>query len=134
MENRLTVGPLLWEITGQPVLQMLLCTVPRSEEKVTPKPPAIEVNGVDFSFKAGDAPRFTGSVMEDALYCIDHERWNNLKEGWTSSDYWNGKYGDFDGSWDMPLTKFKALETYYYGICLSLSAEDIGKDIILIKT
>ena len=95
----------------------------KSEEKVTPKPiEVIEVNGVDFSFKAGDAPRFTGSVSEDALYCIDHERWNSLKEGWTSSDYWNGRYGDFDGSWGMPLTKFKALETYYYGICLSLSA------------
>ena len=51
----------------------------RSEEKVTPKPiEVIEVNGVDFSFKAGDAPRFTGSVSEDALYCIDHERWNSL--------------------------------------------------------
>lgn len=95
----------------------------RSEEKVTPKPiEVIEVNGVDFSFKAGDAPRFTGSVAEDALYYIDHERWSSSKEGWTSSDYWNGKYGDFDGSWGMPLTKFKALETYHYGICLSLSA------------
>lgn len=95
----------------------------RSEEKVTPKPiEVIEINGVDFSFKAGDAPKFSGSVPEDALYYIDHERWNSSKEGWTSSDYWNGKYGDFDGSWGMPLTKFKALETYYYGICLSLSA------------
>ena len=70
------------------------CTVPGPKEKVTPKPiEVIEVNGVDFSFKAGDAPRFTGSVSEDALYCIDHERiGTNLKVRMDFLGLLNGKY------------------------------------------
>ena len=82
----------------------------------------IEINNVTTSFHVGDAPRFTGVVADDAPYSIDHEGWETDGSGWTSSDYWNSRYGDEEGSWGKPLTAFEAGKTYTYRVCFGLSA------------
>ena len=56
------------------------------------------------------------------MYYIDHERWDGSDNtGWTSSEYWNQRYGDFEGSWGMPITAFAANTEYTYGVYLKLT-------------
>ncbi len=93
----------------------------------------VEINGATLSFDAGDAPVFTGSVPDGAPYYIDCERWNSADEGWTSSDFWNQRYGDFEGSWGMPLTEFKADTEYYYGLYIKASEDYIFADDAVLK-
>ena len=78
----------------------------------------IEVNGVTTTFKVGDKPVFTGTVSDNALYYIDHEGWISKDSGVTSSDFWNSRYGDFDGSWGKLLTSFEGNTEYTYNIYL----------------
>lgn len=93
----------------------------------------VEINGATLSFDAGDAPVFTGSVPDGAPYYIDCERWNSADEGWTSSDFWNQRYGDFEGSWGMPLTEFKADTEYYYGLYIKASEDYVFADDAVLK-
>ncbi len=93
----------------------------------------VEINGATLSFDAGDAPVFTGSVPDGAPYYIDCERWNSADEGWTSSDFWNQRYGDFEGSWGMPLTEFKADTEYYYGLYIKANEDYIFADDAVLK-
>lgn len=93
----------------------------------------VEINGATLSFGAGDAPVFTGSVPDGAPYYIDCERWNSADEGWTSSDFWNQRYGDFEGSWGMPLTQFKADTEYYYGLYIKASEDYVFADDAVLK-
>lgn len=93
----------------------------------------VEINGATLSFEAGDAPVFTGSVPDGAPYYIDCERWNSADEGWTSSDFWNQRYGDFEGSWGMPLTEFKADTEYYYGLYIKASEDYVFADDAVLK-
>ena len=80
-----------------------------------------EINNATLSFKVGDAPVFTGKIDND-MYYIDHERWDGSDNtGWTSSEYWNQRYGDFEGSWGMPITAFAANTEYTYGVYLKLT-------------
>lgn len=81
----------------------------------------VEINNATLSFKVGDAPVFTGKIDND-MYYIDHERWDGSDNtGWTSSEYWNQRYGDFEGSWGMPITAFAANTEYTYGVYLKLT-------------
>lgn len=81
----------------------------------------VEINNATLSFKVGDAPVFTGKIDND-MYYIDHERWDGSDNtGWTSSEYWNQRYGDFAGSWGMPITAFAANTEYTYGVYLMLT-------------
>ena len=81
----------------------------------------VEINNATLSFKVGDAPVFTGEIDND-MYYIDHERWDGSDNtGWTSSEYWNQRYGDFAGSWGMPITAFAANTEYTYGVYLKLT-------------
>lgn len=93
----------------------------------------VEINGATLSFDAGDAPVFTGSVPDGAPYYIDCERWNSADEGWTSSDFWNQRYGDFEESWGMPLTEFKADTEYYYGLYIKASEDYVFADDAVLK-
>ena len=85
----------------------------------------IEINDATTSFKAGDTPVFTGKVPADALYYIDYEGWVSKDAGVTSSEYWNGRYGDFEGSWGKLLTSFEANTEYTYRIYLKLTGEAV---------
>ena len=85
----------------------------------------IEINDATTSFKAGDTPVFTGKVPADALYYIDYEGWASKDAGVTSSEYWNGRYGDFEGSWGKLLTSFEANTEYTYRIYLKLTGEAV---------
>lgn len=81
----------------------------------------VEINNATLSFKVGDVPIFTGKIDND-MYYIDHERWGGSDNtGWTSSEYWNERYGDFEGSWGMPITAFAANTEYTYGVYLKLT-------------
>lgn len=81
----------------------------------------VEINNAILSFKVGDVPVFTGKIDND-MYYIDHERWGGSDNtGWTSSEYWNERYGDFEGSWGMPITAFAANTEYTYGVYLKLT-------------
>lgn len=81
----------------------------------------VKINNATLSFKVGDAPVFTGKIDND-MYYIDHERWDGSDNtGWTSSEYWNQRYGDFAGSWGMPITAFAANTEYTYGVYLKLT-------------
>lgn len=81
----------------------------------------VEINNATLSFKVGDVPVFTGKIDND-MYYIDHERWDGSDNtGWTSSEYWNERYGDFEGSWGMPITAFAANTEYTYGVYLKLT-------------
>lgn len=93
----------------------------------------VEINGATLSFDAGDAPVFTGSVPDGAPYYIDCERWNSADEGRTSSDFWNQRYGDFEESWGMPLTEFKADTEYYYGLYIKASEDYVFADDAVLK-
>ena len=85
----------------------------------------IEINNVTTSFKVGDTPVFTGKVPADAPYYIDYEGWNSKDAGVTSSEYWNGRYGDFEGSWGKLLTSFEANTEYTYSTYLKLTDEAV---------
>lgn len=81
----------------------------------------VEINNATLNFKVGDVPVFTGKIDND-MYYIDHERWDGSDNtGWTSSEYWNRRYGDFEGSWGMPITAFAANTEYTYGVYLMLT-------------
>ena len=81
----------------------------------------VEINNATLNFKVGDVPVFTGKIDND-MYYIDHERWDGSDNtGWTSSEYWNQRYGDFEGSWGMPITAFAANTEYTYGVYLKLT-------------
>lgn len=83
----------------------------------------IEVNNAKLSFNVGDKPVFTGEVPSDAPYYIDHEGWLTEKGGITSSEYWNGRYGDFEGSWGKLITSFEANTKYSYNVYVKLTDE-----------
>ena len=85
----------------------------------------IEISDVTTSFKVGDTPVFTGKVSADALYYIDYEGWNSKDAGVTSSEYWNDRYGDFEGSWGKLLASFEANTEYTYRIYLKLTDEAV---------
>lgn len=81
----------------------------------------IEVNNAKLSFNVGDKPVFTGEVPSDAPYYIDNEGWLTYKGGITSSVYWNGRYGDFEGSWGKLITSFEANTKYSYNVYVKLT-------------
>ena len=81
----------------------------------------IEVNNAKLSFNVGDKPVFTGEVSSDAPYYIDNEGWLTEKGGITSSEYWNGRYGDFEGSWGKLITSFEANTKYSYNVYVKLT-------------
>ncbi len=81
----------------------------------------IEVNNAKLSFNVGDKPVFTGKVPSDAPYYIDNEAWLTEKGGITSSEYWNGRYGDFEGSWGKLITSFEANTKYSYNVYVKLT-------------
>lgn len=83
----------------------------------------IEVNNAKLSFNVGDKPVFTGKVPSDAPYYIDHEGWLTYRGGITSSEYWNGRYGDFEGSWGKLITSFEANTKYSYNVYVKLTDE-----------
>ena len=83
----------------------------------------IEVNNAKLSFNVGDKPVFTGEVPSDAPYYIDNEGWFTYKGGITSSEYWNGRYGDFEGSWGKLITSFEANTKYSYNVYVKLTDE-----------
>lgn len=83
----------------------------------------IEVNNAKLSFNVGDKPVFTGEVPSYAPYYIDHEGWLTEKGGITSSEYWNGRYGDFEGSWGKLITSFEANTKYSYNVYVKLTDE-----------
>lgn len=83
----------------------------------------IEVNNAKLSFNVGDKPIFTGKVPSDAPYYIDHEGWLTYRGGITSSEYWNGRYGDFEGSWGKLITSFEANTKYSYNVYVKLTDE-----------
>ena len=81
----------------------------------------IEVNNAKLSFNVGDKPVFTGEVPSDAPYYIEYEGWLTEKGGITSSEYWNGRYGDFEGSWGKLITSFEANTKYSYNVYVELT-------------
>lgn len=81
----------------------------------------IEVNNAKLSFNVGDKPVFSGKVPSDAPYYIDNEGWLTEKGGITSSEYWNGRYGDFEGSWGKLITSFEANTKYSYNVYVKLT-------------
>lgn len=81
----------------------------------------IEISNAKLSFNVGDKPVFTGEVPSDAPYYIDHEGWLTYKGGITSSEYWNGRYGDFEGSWGKLITSFEANTKYSYNVYVKLT-------------
>lgn len=83
----------------------------------------IEVNNAKLSFNVGDKPVFTGEVPSDAPYYIDNEGWFTYKGGITFSEYWNGRYGDFEGSWGKLITSFEANTKYSYNVYVKLTDE-----------
>ena len=83
----------------------------------------IEVNNAKLSFNVGDKPVFTGEVPSDAPYYIDNEGWFTYKGGITSSEYWNGRYGDFEGSWGKLITSFEANTKYSYNVYVKSTDE-----------
>ena len=84
----------------------------------------IQINGATVKFNAGDKPIFTGTVSgTDPYYYIDHEGWIAPDGGITSSDYWNRRYGDFEGSWGKLVTSFDADTKYVYNVYLKLSGK-----------
>lgn len=83
----------------------------------------IEISNAKLSFNVGDKPVFTGEVPSDAPYYIDHEGWLTYKGGITSSEYWNGRYGDFEGSWGKLITSFEANTKYSYNVYVKLTDE-----------
>ncbi len=82
---------------------------------------SIKINGVTSSFEVGDKPVFTGEAPDNATWIIDHEAWTTDDAGITSSDFWNQRYGDFDGSWGKVLTSFEADKQYTYNVYFKLS-------------
>lgn len=83
----------------------------------------IEISNAKLSFNVGDKPVFTGKVPSDAPYYIDHEGWFTYRGGITSSEYWNGRYGDFEGSWGKLITSFEANAKYSYNVYVKLTDE-----------
>lgn len=83
----------------------------------------IEISNAKLSFNVGDKPVFTGEVPSDAPYYIDHEGWFTYRGGITSSEYWNGRYGDFEGSWGKLITSFEANTKYSYNVYVKLTDE-----------
>lgn len=83
----------------------------------------IEISNAKLSFNVGDKPVFTGEVPSDAPYYIDNEGWLTYKGGITSSEYWNGRYGDFEGSWGKLITSFEANTKYSYNVYVKLTDE-----------
>lgn len=83
----------------------------------------LNVSGVTLNFKDGDKPVFTATVPEGAPYYIDHEGWICDDGGITSSEYWNERYGDHEGSWGKLVTAFDANKTYGYRIYFKLTPD-----------
>lgn len=81
----------------------------------------IEVNNAKLSFNVGDKPVFTGEAPSDAPYYIEYEGWLTEKGGITSSEYWNGRYGDFEGSLGKLITSFEANTKYSYNVYVELT-------------
>ena len=109
--------------------------VVRLSQNITPAEPSktidlIDITGVTTTFKVGDKPVFTGKVPEDAPYYIDHEAWTGWDDGITSSDYWNNRYGDHEGSWGKILTSFKKDTKYTYNIYIKLSQKGYDEGYI----
>ena len=99
---------------------------PREKQEIK----QIDITGVTTTFKVGDKPVFTGKVPEDAPYYIDHEAWTGWDDGMTSSDYWNNRYGDHEGSWGKILTSFKKDTKYTYNIYIKLSQKGYDEGYI----
>lgn len=81
----------------------------------------IEISNAKLSFNVGDKPVFTGEVPSDAPYYIEYEGWLTEKGGITSSEYWNGRYGEFEGSWGKLITSFEANTKYSYNVYVELT-------------
>lgn len=76
----------------------------------------IEINGATLSFKVGEQPSFTASTAKEAPYSIDHEGWDSLLGGITSSSYWNKRYDS-----QKVIDSFKENTKYVYSIYLKLN-------------
>ena len=81
----------------------------------------IEISNAKLSFNVGDKPVFTGEAPSDAPYYIEYEGWLTEKGGITSSEYWNGRYGDFEGSLGKLITSFEANTKYSYNVYVELT-------------
>lgn len=81
----------------------------------------IEISNAKLSFNVGDKPVFTGEVPSDAPYYIEYEGWLTEKGGITSSEYWNGRYGEFEGSLGKLITSFEANTKYSYNVYVELT-------------
>ena len=90
----------------------------------------ITVSNATTSFKDGDKPVFTATVPEGAPYYIDHEGWICDDGGITSSEYWNERYGDHEGSWGKLVTAFDANKTYGYRIYFKLTPDGYNANYI----
>lgn len=90
----------------------------------------LNVSGVTLNFKDGDKPVFTATVPEGAPYYIDHEGWICDDGGITSSEYWNERYGDHEGSWGKLVTAFDANKTYGYRIYFKLTPDGYNANYI----
>lgn len=90
----------------------------------------LNVSGVTLNFKDGDKPVFTATVPEGAPYYIDHEGWICDDGGITSSEYWNERYGDHEGSWGKLVTAFDANKTYGYRIYFKLTPDGYNANYV----
>ncbi len=72
----------------------------------------VEINNVTVSFKAGDAPAFTGKVSDDAPYVLRDESWetDGGNKGHHLGSMWN------DNNPDKLFNTFEDGKTYTYGI------------------
>ena len=81
------------------------------------------INDATLQFEPGDKPAFTGQPEASAPYCIDHEGWLTDDGGVTSSDFWNSRYGDFEGSWGKLVEAFEDGKTYSYDLYIKLTSD-----------
>ena len=83
----------------------------------------VVINDATVSFKAGDKPVFTGTVLDSAPYVIDYESWFGADgEFISSSDYWNSAYVEL-GWCDGLISSFKANTEYSYSLYIKLTDE-----------
>ncbi len=93
----------------------------------------VEINNATLSFNVGDKPEFTATAPDNAHYRIAYESWNGNNTGWTSSDFLNNRYGDFEGSLGMPITTFEANTKYSYSIYLTCDEDYLFAEDLTVK-
>lgn len=112
---------------GKTLFAMALATFTPAEKHCID---TLNVSGVTLNFKDGDKPVFTATVPDGAPYYIDHEGWICDDGGITSSEYWNERYGDHEGSWGKLVTAFDANKTYGYRIYFKLTPDGYNANYV----